>query len=662
MKSLARLRRCPQVACAVLAMMGAAVSLSAEGTWTHTEGSAGGGRYSALRQIDRSNVGDLEVLWTYQHGDFQDVPLHPARTNRGTAFESTPIVVGRQLIFTTPFNRVISLDAATGTEQWAYDPAIDLGDLYANMIINRGVAAWSDETATVPDACTARVFLATLDARLIALDSGTGEPCTGFGEDGTVDLRADIVPLIDPHEYNMTSPPTVVGDVVVVGSSIADTVRRQAPSGRVRGYDARSGELRWTFHTIPLPGEPGSESWPSGGDRSGAANVWTTITADLERGLVFLPVSTPSPDYFGGDRPGDNLFSDSLVVLDAETGERRWHFQTVHHDLWDYDLASPPVLVTLDHAGGPRDAVALPTKQGFVFVFDRETGEPIWPIEERDVPMSPLPEEMPSPTQPFPTAPPAMVPQTMSEADLWEDHPERAACLKQFRQLRNEGFFTPASTEPTLVYPYSAGGANWSGATWDPERQLLVVPVNNIAHRVTLDRISDANVNRNDARPMSGLVRGLWFILTGRGTGLRYQLNPLGGRMNFAIDGIPCNRPPWGMLVGIDLRAGEIAWRAPASSRPDLPGNKVFGPALSTGSGLIFHGGTPESVVRVHDAANGELITSIDLPAGLHAGPVTYQLPGDERQILVVAPGGHIGVDSELGDWIIAYALPDGER
>jgi len=628
--------------------------------WPVTEGAPGGGRYSPLAEITRENVRSLRVAWTYRHGDFWEGSF-PLPVNRGSAFESTPVVVDGRLFLTTPRNRVIALDPATGRELWTFDPELEGGRAYANMWINRGVAYWRDEAgATGP--CRRRVFLATLDARLVALDAATGRPCPDFGADGEVDLRAGIAPLHDDWEYNVTSPGTVVGDVIVVGSSIADTLRPDAPPGDVRAFDVRSGALRWTFHTIPHAGEPGHETWESGTRLSGAANVWSTMTADLERGWVFLPVSSPSPDFYGGDRPGANLYGDSVVALDARTGERQWHFQTVRHDLWDYDLAAPPVLVTLERESGPVDAVVQATKHGFLFVLDRDTGEPLFPVEERPAPPSDVPGERAWPTQPVPTAPPPLVPQRLDDSDLYAPTPEhRDACRAQLQQLRNDGLFTPPSLSGSLLYPFTGGGANWSGATWDPERGLLVVPVQNLAHVIRLEKVAErATGGGGDVKPLRGLgLRNLWWLLTGRGTGQRVRLHPVSGRALFQHEGVPCTRPPWGMLVAVDLDRGTIAWRASTSVGEGDPGGGGYGPALATASGLVFHGGTRSPVLRVHDAATGERIATFDLPAGLHAGPVTYRLRPGGPQLLVVAPGGHVGIGSPLGDHVIAYALPD---
>ncbi|HTO07133.1 MAG TPA: pyrroloquinoline quinone-dependent dehydrogenase [Myxococcota bacterium] len=626
--------------------------------WPVTEGAPGGGRHSPLTDITRENVSRLQVAWTYHHGDFWE-GAWPLRVNRGSAFESTPIVVGGRLFFTTPRNRVIALDPETGRELWTFDPKLEPGRAYANMWINRGVAYWRDAAGT--GACAQRLFLATLDARLIALDALTGQPCAGFGNAGSVNLLAGITPLYDEWEYNVTSPATVVGDLVVVGSSIADVVRPDAPPGDVRAFDARTGALRWTFHTIPHPGEPGSDTWQTGTRLTGAANVWSTITADLERGWIFLPVSTPSPDFYGGDRPGANLYSDSLVALEARTGAVRWSFQTVHHDLWDYDLAAPPVLVTVQHGGARIAAVAQATKSGFVFLLDRANGTPLFPVEERPVPASDLPGEHAWPTQPVPSAPPPLVPQRLGPDDLYAPDPSHlAACRARLAQLRNEGLFTPPSLRGTILYPFTGGGANWSGAAWDEARQTLVVPVQNRAHVVQLEEVADhATGGGSEVQPLHGVTFStLRWLLTGKGTGDRYRLNPLSGRTTFDHDGVPCNKPPWGMLVGVDLAKGAIAWRASTSVSDGDPGTSGYGPALVTASGLVFHGGTQVAALRVHDVTTGERIATFPLPAGLHAGPITYKLHAGGKQYLVVAPGGHIGVGSKLGDSVIAYTLP----
>jgi quinoprotein glucose dehydrogenase len=626
--------------------------------WAYTEGAPGGGRYSPLADINRSNISSLQVAWTYRHGDYYDGGMFFDRVNRATAFEATPIVVDNRLIFTTPYSRVIALDPESGRELWSFDPQVDRGQRVANMFINRGVAYWRGPASE--GRCAQRVLFGTLDARLIALDAATGRPCADFGVGGAIDLVAGLEPVVDRWEYNITSPPTVIGDLAVVGSSIADTLRRVAPPGDVRAYDVRSGRLRWRFHTIPRPGEFGADTWPPDGWRdAGAANVWSTITADLRRGLVFLPVSTPSPDFDGAERAGANLFSDSVVALRASSGERVWHFQTVHHDLWDYDLAAPPVAVRVQRDGGAVDAVVQATKTGFVFVLDRDTGAPLFPVEERPVPPSDLPGEHAWPTQPFPTLPPPLLPARLTEADLWDaDAAHHLKCGEMLRALRNEGVFTPPSLQGTLLYPSTGGGVNWSGVGFDPGSGWLYVPLGNTAHVLRLREVDASNVTAPaDYRPLR-TWEGLYWAFTGLRTGLRYWTDPRRGRRLFAVDGVPCNKPPWGYLVAIDLNRGEVKWKVPSGSDGGVQGLFSYGPLLVTAGGLVFQAGSRDLHLRAHDAESGEVRATFELPAGLHAGPITYKLRPEGKQYLVIAPGGHVNLGSKLGDYVIAYALP----
>lgn len=624
--------------------------------WPITEGSPGGGRYSPLTDINRQNVGKLEVAWTYRHGDYRSSLFPWDQGTKGSAFEATPILVEGRLVFPTPFNRVIALDPETGVELWSYDPKVDVSRRFPNMIICRGVAYWRGPPAA--GACASRIFLATLDARLIALDTRTGKPCRGFGQGGSVNLLEDIEPLVDPWEYNVTSPATVVGNVVIVGSAISDITRRIQPSGAVRAYDARTGDLVWRFNTIPQVGEYGTHTWENDSWRiHGGANVWTTMTADLERGLVFLPVSTAGPDFYGGDRPGANLFSDAVVALEAKTGKRVWHFQTVHHDLWDYDLPAPPNLVRIELDGRAVDAVAQVTKMGLVFLLDRETGVPLIPVEERPVPPSDVPGEVTWPTQPFPTKPPPLVPHRLREADLWDVNPKRLErCRKRLRSLRNEGIYTPPSERGSVLYPFTGGGANWGGGSFDPVSGWLYVPVINGVHTIQLNRLPESNFDDTGGFVLQLGLSSLRWLLTGKGTGLRYQMD----RRLFNEDGVPCIAPPWGFLVAVDLGRGEIRWKVPVGEDANgVRGLVNLGPALVTAGGLVFHAGSRDLHLRAHDARSGEVLARFEVPAGLHGGPMTYKLRPDGKQYLVVAPGGHTRLQSKLGDYVIAYTLPD---
>lgn len=618
MSSLSRFLHC-LLACSLAPAVAAGQGQTAG--WPVTEGAPGGGRYSPLEDIHTGNAGELEQVWVYRHGDSFDRILPELN---GTSSETTPILVDGRLIFTTPTNRVIALDPESGKELWTFDPLVDRNEWYAQWT-NRGVAAWH---GNYDDACAPRVFLATLDARLIALDARTGERCPEFAD---VDLREGVQPLVEQRELNLTSPGTVIGDLIVVGTSVPDLIRANAPHGIVRAFDTRSGELRWTFRTIPADGDSGSETWENGTAAVGAANVWSTITADLERGLVFLPVSSASPDHYGGARLGANLYSDSVVALDANTGKLQWHFQAVHHDLWDYDLAAPPLLIDIRRDGRDVPAVVVLTKTSLVFVLHRETGEPLFPIEERAVPASDVPGERAWPTQPFPVRPPPLSSHEITEADLYERTPEhRDACAKRLANLRNDGIYTPPSVRGTLVHPATGGGANWSGGAFDPERRLLFVPVNDLGIEIRL-------------------------VATGRDAGERYRID--GGHTPFAHDGWPCNRPPWGRVVAIDVDKGEIAWSVSTSTGPDDPGNSGYGPPLATAGGLVLHGGTWWPVLRIHDAATGERVAALELPAGVHGGAISYKLRPGGRQYIVVAAGGHDDIGSRKGDYIVAWAL-----
>ena len=493
---------------------------------------------------------------------------------------------------------------------------------------------------------------------MIALDFATGKRCLDFGVGGEVNLLVGIENLVDDWEFNVTSPPRVIGNVVVVGSSLADEVRHIQPSGAVRAFDAISGKLLWRFNTIPQPGEFGANTWEqNSASIHGGAKVWSTITADEPRGLIFLPVSTAGPDFIGVDRPGANLFVDSVVALKAKTGERVWHFQTTHHDLWDYDLAAPPLLAIVNHNGKVIDALVQGTKTGFVFVLNRATGMPLFPVEEKPMPASDIPGEVISPTQPVPTKPPTLVPQQLTEKDLWADDPKHhAECLKRFRELRNNGLYTPPRQEWTILYPGTAGGINWSGGAVDPTSSVYFVPTRNDVHLVRLNKLPDENFAKTDGKRMRSTFAALRWARTREGTGLRYgQL-----RDTFMVGDLPCHKPPWGMLHAVDLNTGEIRWQVPIGEdkRLGVPGLPNFGPPLVTAGGLIFHAGTKELVLRAHDTETGTVLASFDIPAGLHAGPISYKLRADGKQYLVIAPGGHKRMGSKLGDYIIAYALP----
>ncbi|MFL6601291.1 MAG: pyrroloquinoline quinone-dependent dehydrogenase [Steroidobacteraceae bacterium] len=604
-------------------------------------------RHSVLSQINRGNVAKLKVAWVFHTGDIS--AGDDGRKRSG--FETTPILVDGRLYLTTPFNRVVALDPTTGKQLWSYDPNIDRSLDYGDGLINRGVATWLDPLATSDRLCGRRIFEATLDARLIALDAVTGMPCKDFGASGQVDLRnvpgyrhANLGEHLQGW-YHMTSPPVTIDDMVIVGSAIDDNQRIDMPPGVVRAFDARSGALRWSWDPIP-------RSVPSTTSSSitGAANAWSIMTVDLTRDLVFVPTGSASPDYYGGLRPGDNKWANSVVALHARSGELAWGFQLVHHDLWDYDTASPPLLATLPRDGKKIAVVIQGNKTGLLYVLDRDTGKPVFPVEERAVPQSDIPGERVSPTQPFPLLPPPLAPQRLSNEDVWGPTPaDREACRQAIGKLRNEGIFTPPSMQGTLVVPGNLGGMNWSGYAFDPVRNLLIVNTNNLIARARLiprEKISSDNEDGNYG-PQRGTPYGMLR---------RFLQSP---------SDLPCGAPPWGTLTAVDLAKGAITWQIPFGSMKDFggvhgsvpPGSISLGGPITTEGGLVFIAGTPDAQIRAFNVETGEELWRATLPATGNATPMTYEMNG--KQYLVVAAGGHPSIREEsLGDAIVAFALP----
>lgn len=595
----------------------------------------GGMRYSPLKEINRDNVTQLQVAWTFHTGD-----ISKGGDQGRSGFECTPILVDGTLYITTGFNRVIALDPATGRQRWAYDPFVDLTSGYGDGLINRGVSTWLDPERPTGKLCHRRIFEATLDARLIALDSATGKPCEDFGENGQVSLRD--VPRYMGGWYHMTSPPAVIDGLVVVGSAIDDNARAEMPGGVVRAFDARTGALRWSWDPIP----PDSPKW-----RTGAANAWSIMAVDPERHLVFVPTGSASPDYYGGMRPGDDKWADSVVALRSQTGEMVWGFQLVHHNLWDYDTASPPLLATIEHDGKKVPVVIQGNKTGFLYVLNRDTGAPLFPVEERPVPQSDVPGEVSSPTEPIPSAPPALVPQKLPADEAWGLTPEdREACRGMLQSFRNDGIFTPPGLQMTLCIPGNVGGMNWSGSAFDPERGLLVVNTNNFPTKVRLipgDQFDEAR-HRGE--------HGEYTRQSGAPYGM-YRNPLLSPKLH-----LPCGPPPWGTLAAVDIAAGKIRWQVPLGSfNPSYPGIPAgalnLGGPIVTAGGLVFIAGTYDPHIRAFDIENGKELWNALLPAAGHATPMTYRWNG--KQYLVIAAGGHAKIEeAPLGDSLVAFALP----
>jgi quinoprotein glucose dehydrogenase len=615
--------------------------------WPYTGGDPGGARYSRLTQINKRNVSQLKVAWEYHTGDVSD----GSNDRRKTAFETTPIVVGGVMYLSTPFNRVIALDPETGREKWAFDPKIDVHAHYSEGLINRGVTLWKDPASAEGASCDRRIFLATIDARLFAIDAASGKACADFGDNGQIDLTQGIANIKRRGEYEETSAPAVANDLVIVGSSISDNDRVDSPNGMVRAFDARSGKLRWSWD--PLSHNSADSIAPTG-----AANAWSAISVDSGLGLVFVPTGSASPDYHGFKRPGDNKWANSVVALSVKTGELVWGFQLVHHDLWDYDTAPQPLLAVLRNKGANVPVLIQGNKTGNVFVLNRKTGEPVFGVEERKVPASDAEGEQASPTQPFPLAPPPVVAQKLTADDAWGLNAEaKEACRTRMAALRSDGIYTPPSVQGTIAFPGNVGGMNWSSAAFDPQRQLLVTNVNNLpmeVHLIPRDQVEAAEKSAN-----SGSIRAEVSPQHGTPYGMSREVIT-------SPKGLPCNAPPWGELVAVDLGKGTIAWRVPLGSTadrfPTLPtpilGTPNLGGPIVTAGGLIFIASAMDNVLRAFDVDSGKELWKGALPAGGQATPMTYRLKRGGKQYVVIAAGGHGKLGTKLGDSLVAFTLP----
>ena len=590
-----------------------------KGDWPLYGHDAGGTRYSPLDQINPKNVHLLQKAWVYHTGE------------SGRAFETTPIVVDGILYFATQSQKIVALAPETGKEIWKYDPKSTAREI-------RGVSYWPGERGIA-----GRILFGTADGRLIALDAKTGTPAAGFGDNGVVNLRTGITDKFPRAAYGVTSPPTIYRNVVIVGPSTQEGPSL-GPSGDPRAYDVRTGKLLWRFHTVPQPGEPGSDTWGPDGwkDRSGPSQ-WGPATVDTERGIVFLAVGNPADSFYGADRKGTNLYANCVVALDALTGKMRWYYQTVHHDLWDYDLAAPPALVEVARNGKPVPAVAQTTKMGLFFILDRLTGQPVFGVEERAVPHSDVPGENSWPTQPFPLKPPPLARMSMTKDDVTKRNAGAARfCGEWFSRLHHEGAYTPFGTAPTLVMPGTMGGGNWGGVSFDPKLGYIFVNTSSLGGTGHM-------VKANEGAPMAWRNDG----------GYQRFIDP---------DGYPCQQPPWGELAAIN-RDGDVAWRVPLGSYDELEAQGVFGTgaanmggSIATAGGLVFIGATTDSKFRAFDSRTGRELWVTRLDATADTVPITYQ-GRDGKQYVAIAAGGTnrfrmlAGTADEAADSLTAFTL-----
>lgn len=637
--------------------------------WSVWGGDKAGSRYSQHQQINKQNVHRLQQVWQFDTGHNE---RYPEQANLNAGFQVNPILLpedaGQHLVFCTPFNQVIALDPKTGEQRWQYDPDYRLhgygsaedpqGEKETPFYKCRGVSYWQDETASAGQLCAHRVITATTELELIALDAKSGQLCPDFGTNGVVDVR-EIALAKQPAysgEVRFYNPPVVINDTLVVGSVVRDNHRWNAPSGAVRAFDARSGRLRWEFDPIPRSADvPVYSEWTEqAAAATGGGNVWGMMSVDEQRDLVFLPTSGPSPEFYGGNRPGDNRYSDSIVALRGSSGEVVWHFQLIHHDVWDYDLAAQPVLLELNKEGKPFPAVIQATKTGMLYIFHRETGEPFFAIEERPVPQGGVAGEQLSPTQPFPVKPPPLVRHAMSQDELWGlTGYDRGKCFDKYRDARFGPIFTPPSEEGTVVIPATAGGVNWGSVAIDPATNTLVVNVLDMAHFVQLipNQKVTATGNTDEVNIMDK-------VIPLQGTPYHMSQSPVVSPFF-----TPCIEPPWGKLVAVDLQAGTIKWEVPLGTLDKLMpvplplkwGTPTFGGPMVTASGLVFIGATADNRIRAFDISSGEELWQDELPTGAFAHPMSYQIDGE--QYVVIAAGGHPFVYRYPGDKLIAYKL-----
>lgn len=631
----------------LVSLLLAFVCAASQGAEWERYGGQGGQQYTEYDQIRSTNLQQLVLAWQFRTGD-----LNADFTRKQYSFQANPVFWDGLLFISTSANWVIAVDARSGSERWRFDPALPR-DIGYSESASRGVSLWHGAAAVCPD----RVFIGTLIGGVHALDAHTGEPCADFGKNGRVDMREGVGnPDANLGDYGITSPPAVLGDQLIVGSAIGDNRGVELERGVVRSLDVRTGTVNWYWDPIPRsPDNPAYSSWENDSARNtGAANVWPPIAVDAELNLVYVSTGSPSPDFYGGQRLGTNDYANSLVALDASTGNVAWHQQLIHHDIWDYDIPSQPALTDIQTGSGPRQAVIVVTKTGMLYAFDRRDGEPIYEIIEKPVPLSTVPGERAAPTQPFSSVPALSSQRAITEDDAfgisWFD---KQGCRKIIRNMRSEGIFTPPSLQGTIMNPGYAGGSNWGGVAVDPQRQIAIANVNQIPALVRLIPRDELETLRS-----SGELDG-WDISQQRGTPFY-----MARRVFLSSLDLPCVKPPWGKLVAVDLQTASILWEVPLGTIRDVApafvpnfnwGVPGMGGPMVTASGLIVIGAAAEQVLRIFDIRSGAELWQYDMPAAPLATPMSYMIDGE--QYIAIVAGGHDGFGLPRGDYLVSFKL-----